>query len=707
MGSLTVFTLAACICATAAGASLPQSLPAPSAILASMQRVTAAFRAAHPENGDCHWERATYYFGLTEAMADTGAADQEYARAWARSNKYACGGSLAPNDIGAGWGYSALDTLTPGVPGALALGATMEAALKGNALPAYSWWWVDTLSMNVPQWVYYARALNRSDYIDFAHAQYNATKFGTGAAAQPGLWSPAHGLWYRDHTFVASSPPVFWARGQAWAAATVIKTLSLDVLPASHALARDLEATLQAMAVAVVPLQGADGLWRANMLDAAAFPEPETSGSAGLVALLAFGVHTGRLPAATYAPVVAAGWAGLVAALRNGSTAVGGCQPEGAQPGPSSPSSTSDFCSGLWLLAATHVLALARAPPPADLRDFEARLLPQWVSQFALSSPAGGYAFSDGDTHAHAYGSAGVVHALSVVGALDANASNRAAVAAVANSFSNPAGFYNLSGPEIGFGYQPWHSGGWVGAALRILGARPAAPPATAIAIAEAGPAVWEATFMSLINGSAGVNVWDGSHKVAAIPVQLMQWDAQWAVTYGPFFNWFWGFLNNTSSPLYGYWCLGNPPPPLFVCLGGAFHIAFTLTCGAQPLPNAAAMLDATLALQNTSTGLWRPGTVIPGYIDQDGVYVSVRASLQLGQARWGAVRTMCASYVRAAAAQLMSEAAILGAASPYGSNAHMLAGLVTPVAECAKHFPDLVITRTPWVNTVDLGCFG
>ena len=694
-------------CAVAAAAP---ALPSPAVVLALMRNVTSAFRAAHPPPsslGDCHWERATYFFGLAEALVDMGAEEEAYARSWARANGYACGGSFAPNDMGAGWGYSALDALAPGVPGALALGDTMTAVLAGGRLPPYSWYWVDTLSMNVPEWVYYGHALNRSDFIDFAHAQYTDTKLGTGAAAQPGLWSSAHGLWFRDHTFVRTSPPVFWARGQAWAAATIVKTLSLDMLPASHPLALDLEATLLAMAAAVVPLQGADGLWRANMLDAAAFPEPETTGTAGLVALLAFGVRTGRLSAATYAPAIAAGWAGLAAALRNESAAVGGCQPEADQPGPSAPESTSDFCTGLWLLAATNVLALARSPPPADLRDFEARLLPRWVAQFALAAPAGGFAFSAGDGRAHAYGAAGVVHALSVVGGLDPSASVRAAIAAVANTFEDRAtGFFNLSGPEEDTGFQPWHSGGWVGAALRILGARPAAPPAFAIAIASAGAAVWEATFMPLVNGSAGVNVWAGSHKIAALPVQLMQWDAQWATTYGPFFEWYWGFLNRTSSPRFGYWCLGdNPPPPSNVCLGGAFHVAFTLACGAQPLPNAAAMLDATLALQNKTTGLWGEG--VPGYMDQDGVYVAVRASLQLGQARWAAVRDMCAAFVRAAAGQLTRDDAIIGPAAPYGANAHMLAGLVTPVAECARHFPELVVTRAPWADTVDVGCFG
>jgi hypothetical protein len=89
------------------------------------------------------------------------------------------------------------------------------------------------------------------------------------------------------------------------------------------------------------------------------------------------------------------------------------------------------------------------------------------------------------------------------------------------------------------------------------------------------------------------------------------------------------------------------------------------------------------------------------------GVYVAVRSSVQLSRARWVDVRRACTAFVRTAALQLTTPSEILGPKSPFGSVAHNLAGLVTPVAECARWFPDLVITNTQWVDTVDVGCFG
>jgi hypothetical protein len=701
-----------------------QQLPSPASVAADISLVTAAFRAGAgaAAAGDCHWQRATLFFGWSGAMllSNGSAADVSFARAWAANNSYACHGLLDPNDMGAGWGYSALDALQPGVPGALALGATMAAALAQRKLPPYSWWWVDTLSMNVPQWLYYGRALNRSDFADFAYAQYRATKFGTpGDPAQPGLWSDAHGLWFRDHTFVGASPPVFWARGQAWAAAAVVRALALGALAPGHPWAADLEDTLARMAAAVLPLQGSDGFWRASLLNASAFPQPETTGTAGLLALLAFGVRTGRLPAPAYLPAVASAWAALSRVALRADGSVGHCQPEADRPGPSSPANSSDFCTGLWLLAAAEVHALAAGPPlpPHDLRAFERQLLPRWLAQFALPSPRGGFRFALGDAAPHAYGAAGVVHALSVVRQLDTllSASDRAAAAAVANSFEDPAtGYYALSGGEAAAGYQPWHSGGWVLSALRLLGAAGAAPPATALAFAAAGPALWEATLMQALNGSlvAGgrpVTVWAASHKVASLPAQLIISSPAWATAYAPFFDWLWPFLARAASPRWGFWCMNpavNPPPPSAVCLGGAFHLAFVLACGGQPLPHAPQMLNSTLALQDAATGLWSGGA-LPGYMDQDGVYVAVKAALQLGRARWPEVRKMCAAYVRAAAAALTSEAAVLGPGAPLGATAHMLAGVVTPVAICAENFPDLVVTDAQWQNTVDVGCFG
>ena len=75
----------------------------------------------------------------------------------------------------------------------------------------------------------------------------------------------------------------------------------LQHVPAAHPYAVELAGRLSLMAAALAPLQGADGFWRASLLDAAAFPNPETTGTACFTYALAWGVNNGVLDAATYA----------------------------------------------------------------------------------------------------------------------------------------------------------------------------------------------------------------------------------------------------------------------------------------------------------------------------------------------------------------------------------------------------------------------
>lgn len=704
------------------------ALPSPSAISTTVSQVLTNFMSNNPP-GDCHWERATYFFGHTEAITllNTGTtAALDYALAWADTNSWECGDSEQQNDFGPGWGYSVLYNLSP-ADYKLSLGATMSRALAAGCPSAgtttglcpYSWWWVDTLSMNVPQWLQYGAILGRPDFLATAWAQYNDTKQGVPSLDKPALWSTQHGLWWRDATYVnTSSPngqPVFWGRGNGWAAITLMKTLSLppSTLPSEHPLRADMQGTLLAMAQAVAPLQGQDGFWRSNLLDPSQYPGPETSGTAGITAGLAYGIRTGILPATTYLPIVTAAWQGLSTLALQADGTVGYCQPVGASPGPAPLNSTSDFCTGLFLLAARSVYDLAAAladpsQPPFDLRPFEDTILPAWLAQFKLPDNIGSYAFDAGSNTSTVYGSVGVVHALSVLQQLNLTAQEIQEWGAHIDTFENAStGFYRLTAAEENTtGYQPWHSAGWSMAALRILGRRALYPPAFAQEVALGNETLWNATFWPLFT-SASIGIWSLSHKIAAIPTTLMMNDPHWATTYAPFFTWFWDFLAQYSSPAFGYWCLpANPAPPSCMCLGGAFHISFTLGCGGVPLPNPAAFLNTTLALQNPTTGLWN-GDRLPGYIDQDGVWVSIRASLQLGQARWQEVEAMCTAYVRTTAAVLNNATLMLGKHSALGGIVHNLPGLVTPVAECARWFPALTVTRRPWIDTILIGCFG
>lgn len=126
--------------------------------------------------------------------------------------------------------------------------------------------------------------------------------------------------------------PQFWSRGNGWAFAALYR--AIDALPAGHPYALEFINKFKLMATALLPLQGADGLWRSSLLDADEYPGPESTGTGMYTAGLAYGVRTGLLPRATYAPAVSLAWQGLSTISQQPNGMVGYCQPVGASPAP-------------------------------------------------------------------------------------------------------------------------------------------------------------------------------------------------------------------------------------------------------------------------------------------------------------------------------------------------------------------------------------
>ena len=344
------------------------ALPSAADVAAVIEPLLDAFEAAHAGSGgggDTHWERSAFFFGLVEALAlplPRAAGHAAFALAWAAANNFSCGGSRWPGDLGVAWTVDALVARGAAPPAARAPIAAVMAA-DAAAAPRSFWSWVDTLAFCLPEWLAYGAAEQRPEWVGFAEAQFRDTRDGVaGNTSAPGLFSAAHGLWWRDAAARASvapnGGPVFWARGNGWAALALVRSLEVGagLTPAFRA---ELEAALLAMAAALAPLQGADGLWRASLLDAASVPNPEASGSGAFLALFAYGLRAGLLPRAQYLPVAARAWAGLLNHIvaRDGAS-VGFCQPVGAAPAPATNASSSDFCLGLVLAGAAQMGAL-------------------------------------------------------------------------------------------------------------------------------------------------------------------------------------------------------------------------------------------------------------------------------------------------------------------------------------------------------------
>ena len=95
------------------------------------------------------------------------------------------------------------------------------------------------------------------------------------------------------------------------------------------------------------------------MLNATSYPVPETTATASFTYGLAWGVNNGVLPAARYLPAVIKAWGWLRSIALHEDGGVGNCQPGGGAPENNyNVSTTSNFCVGQFLLAASQVARL-------------------------------------------------------------------------------------------------------------------------------------------------------------------------------------------------------------------------------------------------------------------------------------------------------------------------------------------------------------
>ena len=138
----------------------------------------------------------------------------------------------------------------------------------------------------------------------------------------------------------------------------------LEYLPKTDAQYNTYATLLQNMAAGVAAVQGSDGLWRSNLLNATAYPNPETSGTGLMTFAIAWGINNGILDSATYTPVVTKAWQGLVS-LVNADGMLEYVQPTGSQPGPATATDIvgtgqqeSDYGTGAFLLAGSEVAKL-------------------------------------------------------------------------------------------------------------------------------------------------------------------------------------------------------------------------------------------------------------------------------------------------------------------------------------------------------------
>jgi len=232
--------------------------------------------------------------------------------------------------------------------------ARLDAVMKLPDTPDKPlWWWCDALFMAPSLFARMSRETGDKAYLDFMDHEWWITS--------QQLYSPEDHLFFRDSSFFksreANGSRVFWSRGNGWVFAGLARVLS--EMPADYPSRSRYVEQFRELAEKLATLQGADGLWRAGLLDESAYKLPENSGSSFSTYGFAYGINSGILDRGKYEPVVAKAWKGLLGHIYEDGR-FGSIQPVGAAPGAFGPSSSYVFGTGAFLLAGSEVYRLAR-----------------------------------------------------------------------------------------------------------------------------------------------------------------------------------------------------------------------------------------------------------------------------------------------------------------------------------------------------------
>ena len=215
------------------------------------------------------------------------------------------------------------------------------------------WTWSDALFMAPVVWLEAWKVTGGVRYLEYMNREWWATT--------DRLFSPSAGFYFRDESFLdlreANGRTVHWARGNGWAFAGLCRVL--DLLPKDHPDYPRYQKLYLDMASAVLAAQQPDGLWRVGLLDPAAHPARETSGSSFMTFGLAWGVNRGLLERPRVEPAVCRAWNALAACVTPEGK-LEHVQPIGAAPQGFDPHNTEPFAVGAFLLAGCEVFRLVQ-----------------------------------------------------------------------------------------------------------------------------------------------------------------------------------------------------------------------------------------------------------------------------------------------------------------------------------------------------------
>ena len=326
-------------------------------IQAAMRKVANWQYARIADTPSQDWTFATLYLGMLAASRTLGEPKyHDMVLQVAEHYDWKLGPRQAhADDQAIGQVYLALYLDKPDLQRIAPLRTQFDGLMKEPGDPAKPvWWWCDALFMAPPVWAGLADVAHEPKYLAYMDHDWHITS--------DLLWDSKERLFSRDASYLdkreKNGRKVFWSRGNGWVMGGLVGVL--QHIPTNDPRRAFYVKKLQEMAEAVRASQGTDGLWRAGMLGAKSYANPEVSGSAFFVYGLTWGMRHGLLDQGQYQPVVARAWAGLLGHIYADGR-LGDIQPVGEAPGAYSPGASYVFGVGAFLLAGSELDAWASA----------------------------------------------------------------------------------------------------------------------------------------------------------------------------------------------------------------------------------------------------------------------------------------------------------------------------------------------------------
>jgi unsaturated rhamnogalacturonyl hydrolase len=220
------------------------------------------------------------------------------------------------------------------------------------------WWWCDALFMAPPTLAKLTAITGDKSYLDLNDKYFQET--------YDRLYNKEERLYARDASFLinekgegkreANGKKIFWSRGNGWVVGGLVRLL--EELPKDHPKRQFYLKQYQDMMSRVIELQQEDGLWRSSLLDPAAYPGGEASGTGFYIYAMAWGINNKVLDKKKFLPSAKKAWVGINT-LVHADGKVGWTQPIGADPRRNfNAESWEVYGAGAYLLAGSEIVKL-------------------------------------------------------------------------------------------------------------------------------------------------------------------------------------------------------------------------------------------------------------------------------------------------------------------------------------------------------------